>query len=74
MKGPRLRDNYNKHGDQVGAKSSKDYDLSARLTIQNGRKFNYRDPSTNQSRVGYWNESTGLLNLVAFFDSFKILI
>lgn len=60
VEGPGLRDHFAKHGDQVGAKSAREYDLSARLTIQNGRKFSYRDPSSNVKRVGYWNESTGL--------------
>ena len=60
IEGPDLRDHFAKHGDQVGAKTAREYDLSSRLTIQNGRKFSYRDPSSNARRVGYWDESTGL--------------
>jgi hypothetical protein len=58
--GPGLRDHAGKHGEQVGAKSVREYDLSARETIQNGSRFRYRDPSTNEPRIGYWNPNTGL--------------
>ena len=58
-KGVGLRNHFGKHGDQVGVKSSREFDLSSRLTINNGRKFKYRDPSSNQIRIGYWDKSTG---------------
>ncbi|MBG6130179.1 RHS repeat-associated protein [Aquimarina sp. EL_43] len=58
--GPGLRDHYIKHGEQVGAFSTKQYDISARMTIQNGRRFTYRDRSSGARRVGYYNSSTGL--------------
>jgi len=58
--GPGLRDHAGKHGEQVGAKSVREYDLSSRETIQNGRRFKYRDPSTNEPRIGYWDPNTGL--------------
>jgi hypothetical protein len=57
--GPGLRDHFDKHGDQVGAWNAKEYDISARKTIQNGREFTYRDPTTNETRVGYWDAETG---------------
>jgi hypothetical protein len=58
--GPGLRDHYDKHGEEVGAASEREYDLSARLTIQNGRRFRYRDRASGEPRVGYWDPSTAL--------------
>ena len=60
MEGPGLRDHFAKHGDQVGAKTAREYDLSSRLTIQNGRKFSYKDRTAGASRVGYYDSNTGL--------------
>ena len=60
VEGPGLRDHYAKHGDQVGAGSVREYDFSARTTIQDGRKFTYRDRYTNKPRVGYYDPNTGL--------------
>jgi hypothetical protein len=57
--GPGLRDHFDKHGRQVGARNAKQYDLSARITIKHGRQFKYRDPTTNEPRVGYWDPATG---------------
>ncbi len=31
-----------------------------RLTIQDGRKFTYRDRTTDEPRVGYYDSETGL--------------
>ena len=59
-RGPGIRDHFGKHGDQIGASNLREYDISARLTIQNGRRFSYRDPTTNDPRIGYWNSATGL--------------
>ncbi|WP_241228060.1 RHS repeat-associated core domain-containing protein, partial [Pectobacterium wasabiae] len=56
--GPGLRDHYAKHGDQVGANTVREYDFSARTTIQDGREFTYR--YTNKPRVGYYDPNTGL--------------
>jgi hypothetical protein len=58
--GPGLRDHFQKHGDQVGAKTAREYDLSSRRTIQNGRKFTYRDRMSGEPRVGYHDPKTGL--------------
>jgi len=58
--GPGLRDHFEAHGPEVGARTAREYDLSARLTIQNGRRFRYRDRATGEPRVGYWNPQTGL--------------
>ena len=58
--GSGLRRHFDKHGDGVGASSVREYDLSARETIANGRRFTYRDRSSNAPRVGYWDEATGL--------------
>lgn len=58
--GPGLRNHYAKHGGEVGARNARAYDHSARATIQNGRRFRYRDKATNAPRVGYFNPSTGL--------------
>jgi len=60
QEGPGLRDHFKKHGDQVGAKTTQEYDLSARQTIQNGRKFTYTDRMTGEPRVGYHDSETGL--------------
>ncbi len=58
--GPGLRDHFNKHGEDLGFTSTKNYDISARNTIKNGRKFKYKDRSSGETRVGYWDEKTGL--------------
>ncbi len=55
-----LRGHFGKHGHEVGATTARQFDLSARSTIQNGRKFRYRDRATNQVRVGYFDSVTGL--------------
>jgi RHS repeat-associated protein len=58
VQGPGLRDHFEKHGDEVGATSAREFDRSARVTMERGRKFNYRDRSTNEPRVGYWDPET----------------
>ena len=58
--GSGVRDHYLKHGDEVGASSVREYDLSARRTIQNGRRFRYMDRASGEPRVGYWDPDTGL--------------
>jgi hypothetical protein len=58
--GPLVRDHFQEHGDQVGAKTAREYDLSSRRTIQNGRKFTYRDRMSGEPRVGYHDPKTGL--------------
>jgi hypothetical protein len=58
--GAGVRGHYAKHGDDVGATSAREYDLSARKTIQDGRRFTYRDPTSNEPRVGYYDPETGL--------------
>jgi hypothetical protein len=55
-----LREHFGKHGAQVGANSLRQYDYSSRITIQRGRRFTYRDRTTNEFRVGYWDKETGL--------------
>jgi hypothetical protein len=57
--GPGVRDHFEKHGPEVKASSPREYDLSARLTIQHGRRFRYRDRSSGDPRVGYWDPATG---------------
>jgi RHS repeat-associated protein len=59
VEGPGLRGHFGKHGSQVGARNARDYDMSARRTIQNGRRFAYRDRSSGERRVGYWDPDTG---------------
>jgi hypothetical protein len=54
------RDQFEKHGRQFGTSSPREYDLSARLTIQHGRRYRYRDRSSNEWRVEYWDAATGL--------------
>jgi hypothetical protein len=54
-----LQPHFEKHGRQVGAESVQQYDQSARQTIVNGRRFTYRDRSSNEARVGYWDPNTG---------------
>jgi hypothetical protein len=60
MEGPGLRDQFNKHGEELGFTSRKMYDESARLTIKKGRKFYYKDRSSGEPRIGYWDKETGL--------------
>ena len=60
MEGPGLKDHFNKHGEELGFTSRKMYDESARLTIEKGRKFRYKDRSSGEPRIGYWDKETGL--------------
>jgi hypothetical protein len=55
VEGPGLRDHFQRHL-EVGARTAREYDLSARLTIQHGRRFRYRDPGSNELRAGYWRD------------------
>ncbi|MEO0685020.1 MAG: RHS repeat-associated core domain-containing protein [Cyanobacteria bacterium J06649_11] len=59
VEGPGLRNHFAKHGSQVGATSARAYDISARTTIQNGRRFKYRDRSSGDFRIGYFDSQTG---------------
>ena len=58
--GSGLRKHFDKHKERVGVDSVREYDLSARETIANGRRFEYRDAHSNEPRVGYFDEATGL--------------
>lgn len=58
--GSGLRKHFDKHKERVGVDSVREYDLSARETIDNGRRFKYRDAHSNEPRVGYFDEATGL--------------
>jgi hypothetical protein len=60
VKGPGVRQHFDKHGQQVGARTVREYDLSARETIANGTPIRYRDRGTGEPRVGYWDSDTGL--------------
>ena len=60
MSGPGLLAHFKKHGSDVNANSVREYDLSARLTIQNGRAFTYRVRNLNEPRIGYFDGQTGL--------------
>ncbi|PXA85322.1 hypothetical protein DMC25_15570 [Caulobacter sp. D4A] len=51
--GSGLRSHANAHRAEVGARNAREYDLSARQTIQSGRSFTYRDRATNELRRGY---------------------
>jgi hypothetical protein len=55
-----VRYKFMKHHEDVGVDTLRDYDLSARRTIQDGKSFTYRDRATNEPRVGYWNAKTDL--------------
>src|SRR5262249_192870 len=59
-KSPGLKRHFKDHGDQGGARTAREYNLSARTTIQEGKKFKYKDAATHEPRVGYWNDKTGL--------------
>jgi len=49
---------YRKHGGQLGITNADDFDASARKTIEDGRPFTYRDPSTGEDRTGYYDPIT----------------
>lgn len=55
-----LAGHFIKHGAEVGSSSKRAYNISSRITIQQGVRFKYRDPTTNAFRVGYWDMNTGL--------------
>ncbi len=56
--GPGIRDHFGKHGDEVGATNLREYDMSARLTINRGKRFKFRDRQTGKPRIGYWDKDT----------------
>ena len=60
VEGAGLRNHFQKHGEQVGAKTAREYDASARQTMQDGRRFTYRDRASGEPRVGYFDSQKGL--------------
>jgi hypothetical protein len=60
VEGPGLRGHFGKHGEDVGARTAREFDESARETIRRGKRFSYRDRATNEPRVGYFDPDTGL--------------
>ena len=57
---PARWNHYAEHGRGVGAWSEQEYDESARRTIQDGRRFEYRERN-GVERVGYYDMRRGLL-------------
>lgn len=57
--GPGIRRHFADHGADVGAKTLREYNLSARRTIQrameDGKVFHYRDRTTRKPRVGFYD-------------------
>ncbi len=56
---PALWNHYTKHRNDVGASTPEEYDASARTTIRNGIRFEYRERNGVQ-RVGYYDKPRGL--------------
>jgi hypothetical protein len=46
-----LRPHFEKHGPEIGANTAREYDLSARQTIQDGLRFTYQDRGSGDPRV-----------------------
>ncbi len=72
--GPGLRDHYNKHGEKMGFSSRKEYDESARRTIERGRKFSYRDRVSGEPRVGYWDPETKLFTATSQTRKISVIL
>jgi hypothetical protein len=72
--GPGLRAHFEEHGAQVGAESPREYDLSARQTIQNGRRFFYNDWRSGDPRVGYWDPKTGFFTATSETRSVSVIL
>lgn len=51
-----LAAHYAKHPE--GYRSVEEYDRGARETIRNGRPFTYRDPTTGEPRLGFYDPQT----------------
>jgi len=61
-----LQAHFDKHGAEGDARSTMEYDLSARDTIRNGTEFTYQDRESNARRRGFYdragNRFTGVTN------------
>ncbi len=50
-----LRDKFEEHAADLGVGTVEEYDGSARPTIRAGRRFQYTDRQSGESRVGYYD-------------------
>ena len=46
---------FRKHGQALERETVEEYDRSARATIRAGKRFIYRDTTTSEQRVGYFD-------------------
>ena len=53
-----LEEHYQDHGALLGFRSVAEYEASSRATIDEGTFFSYRDRSTGEWRLGYYERLT----------------
>jgi pyocin large subunit-like protein len=53
-----LETHFADHGSRLGCQSVEEYERSSKATIDQGTFFNYRDRSTGQWRLGYYDRLT----------------
>jgi hypothetical protein len=62
-----LRDHFRRHGWKLGCQTVDEYDASAQATLLSGRFFRYFDETSEQYRLGCFDETTG--RFVVLVDS-----
>ncbi len=50
---------FRRHGRRLGCATIQRYDASARETMEVGTQFEYRDPETDEWRMGWYDRPTG---------------
>jgi hypothetical protein len=53
-----LREHFRDHRRKLGLRTLAAYDRSAKITIEVGTRFNYRDRQTGEWRIGYYDRTT----------------
>lgn len=53
-----LEEHFDDHGTELGCRSVDEYEQSSRMTIDRATFFNYRDRSTGEWRLGYYDRLT----------------
>lgn len=65
---PNLVNHFNLHGRKFGYTTVVEYEASSKATVARGRRFTYRDHSSRQQRVGYFDATAGHLTVLANDD------
>ena len=59
-----LDEHFEDHGALLGCQTVTEYELSSKSTIDTGTFFTYRDRSTGERRLGYYDPFTGRFSAV----------